>query len=184
MLCGTYRRGIAKLYRVLSGGCGARRLLGHLRPLCRHHGYRNGESAALVQFTVDLDRSAMRLSDPVHKAQPQAESPLDIYVGAGYLVEAVEDVREMLGRDAAAVVLDDQFHTVRIGPKRDANFTARRSKLDGVRDQVRNHALDLDAIDFGGTFRRKIGGETDASLLGGNLEMVDDLPCGGRQIEP
>src|SRR5439155_26894011 len=53
---------------------------------------RHGEAAPLVQLTADLDRPAMRLGDPAHEAQSQAESPLRIRIRVRNLIESVEDM--------------------------------------------------------------------------------------------
>src|SRR5919112_282994 len=101
---------------------------------------REAEPASPVQRALDGDVSAVRLDDAAHdrEAEPGA-APLG---GAGALPEAVEHVRQVLGRDPRAGVLDGEADAgrVAVGGERDAAAAGR--ELEGVGHQVGERLLE------------------------------------------
>src|SRR5438105_2519388 len=83
------------------------KLRGGLRRLGRHERKGDREAAAFVQLARNVDRAAMSLRDPVDEAEPEPQAALGVERRPRRLVEAIEDVRQMLAGDAAPGVLDD-----------------------------------------------------------------------------
>ena len=101
------------------------------------------EILPLCAFTIDATKLRPR---PKPCSGPAAE-PI---WGA---VKAVENVRQRLGRDAPAGIFHDDRHVIRTVPHFHPHFPAARSELNGIRQQVGQHALDLDTVHEGGGTR-------------------------------
>src|SRR5947208_6220948 len=69
------------------------------------------ESAALPQLALDLDPAAVLGDDPVRDREPKAR-PLPDRLGGE---ERLEDVRQVVARDAAALVRDRDAEVIRLG---------------------------------------------------------------------
>ena len=70
----------------------------------------NGERAADAERAVDGDAAVMGLHDVLDDGQPQAGAAQLAAASAIDAVEALEDARQVLGRDAAAAICDVDQH--------------------------------------------------------------------------
>ena len=75
-------------------------MTGHWDPVAGSRSASNPEGGAFSGFAVHVDLAAVRLRNPGHETEPQAETAFGILVGARDPVEAVEDVRQMRFRNA------------------------------------------------------------------------------------
>ena len=64
------------------------------------------EHGALALLALDLDGGAVRVQDALHDGQAQADAAEAARGGAVHLVEAVEDLADLVARDADAAVAD------------------------------------------------------------------------------
>src|ERR1039457_3462416 len=71
-------------------------------------GHSKQEAAALAGRAFGPDAAAVLLDDAAAEGQAQAGAAESAGVGGVTLLEAVEDAIELLGRDALALVLDDE----------------------------------------------------------------------------
>src|SRR5207253_3371034 len=108
------------------------------------------ESAALPHLALDFDPAAVLGDDPVRDREPEAR-PLPDRLGRE---ERLEDVRQVVARDAAALVRDRDAEVIRLGGAGSrrtgaayagvhAEPAAARHRLDAVHEDVRQHLLDL-----------------------------------------
>src|ERR1017187_2495664 len=84
-------------------------------------------------------------------------------------------MRQVLGGNTAAVIRHHHLDELGLHLKGHLHGAAFGSELEGVGEQVGDHALDLHAIDFGGTLVRQFGGEAHAGGFGGDLELVNQI---------
>ena len=108
---------------------------------------RHQEGAPLaVARALHPHRAAVQLDQVAHDGEPEAEPAVAARGGAVELAEAVEDVRQELGRDAGAVVGDDDLD-VGVDPlEADLDLPRLGRELDGVREQVPHHLLQASGI--------------------------------------
>ena len=69
-------------------------------------------------FELELDRTAMRLDELAGQRQSKPQSRLAAHAFLDHAVEAVEHARQVLGRNARAVVADPDHRIVRIARRR------------------------------------------------------------------
>src|SRR5207244_10220620 len=96
------------------------------------------ERSAASRAADDVDLSAMRFGDPFANGEPEARSrPL---AGAGArrvrAPEAIEDVRQVTGRDADPGVGDAEGEFAVGGTELQAHAAARRRVFHGVGEEV------------------------------------------------
>src|ERR1700733_2315883 len=103
----------------------------------RFGGQSEVERRALAFDTGGPDASAMLIDDAATDGKPQPRSAHGTGVRRIALPEAIEDVFELIGGNAAALVLhlDQRFAVVEI-TRVEANLTARRGELDRIRKQI------------------------------------------------
>src|SRR5215207_7551109 len=135
-------------------------------------GQGDGEGGAPADLALHVDRAPVQVHVLQRDGQPQpgaAEGPGPVHVGA---VEALEDVGQVLGRDALALVGDGDDHVA--GPPADPDpDVTLDGVLDGVLDQVRE-----DTVEPAG-----VGGDQRLALAAVHLEADDDLAAVGDRVE-
>src|SRR5262249_25438489 len=125
------------------------------------------EPGAFAGLGVDPDRAAVLLDDALHDAEAET--------GPGLALrreEGLPDALEVLGRDAAAVVLDDEpgAPALRVEPEADRPAFFRR--LDRVADEIQRNLQDFLVIDDRGRFGVP-GPPHDVAELQRRLEAQD-----------
>ena len=84
----------------------------------------------------------MRVEDALDQVQSETHAVAVEAAAAVGLVEAVEDERQVVGRDGLAVIAHGDIGLALRLPERDAQRAAGRGELDGVVHQVIEHARD------------------------------------------
>src|SRR5690606_33282866 len=143
-------RGLTR--RAGRGGAGSRSKAGVMgggpasRPASasstRRHGHEEPRAAALL--ALDPDAAAVRLDDALGDGEAEADAAAARVAG---LPEAVEEVRELIGRDAGPGVADLEAHLVAIAFDVDAHAPAFGRELDGVADEVAERLEQAVAVD-------------------------------------
>src|SRR3954466_9317323 len=87
------------------------------------------------------DRSTVELDQVPRDGQAEAEPPAQTRDAAVGLTEAIEHVRQEVGRDALAVVTDTDFDMRLAPPQLDLNSATTWSELGGVGQQIPDHLL-------------------------------------------
>ena len=130
--------------------------------------------------------AAVRPGDPGHETEPEAQAPFRARFRPDVrrAIEAVEDVGQVIGGDAAPGVLDCQrdaaraaSSATRTSPPSGVNFKALESRLESMRSIWMRSASTRQS-------GRQVGGEPHARRLGGNLELVHHVPHHGAQVQP
>ena len=117
-----------------------------------------GEGGADADGAFDADAALVLVDDFAASGEADARAAFAGGVGAGLgRVEAVEDVGQLVGRDAAAGVADGEVDGACgwIGRNADENSSALGHGLPGVGEQIQEDLLNLIAADVGG--RRGFG---------------------------
>src|SRR5207302_10697789 len=107
-------------------------------------GQREVEGAAPAERRVDPDSSPMVLNDSFCDVKPQARALATLVLRL--MPVAIEDTRDLIGRNPWSVVADGDAHHRAPGLAHDTNLAARGRELDGVADEVRQHLHDALAI--------------------------------------
>src|SRR5690349_17066210 len=100
------------------------------------------EVRAATDLAVDGDRPAMRLDDALGDREAEARAPALLLAP---LPVSVEHVRELLGRDARALI-DDAEHDAAVALGEGQRDRRALRVLDRVADQVREHLQHAVAI--------------------------------------
>ena len=94
------------------------------------------------------------------------------------------ETREVLRRDADAIVRDRDLRRAAVGPDRDANLTPRRGVLHRIADQVHEELLDARLIALHRQARGSAHRETVTAFLGGRCDVSqDDLARDRGEVE-
>ena len=97
----------------------------------------DGEGASSSRLALDAYFTTMRFNDLFDDGQPQPSAmmlaPLAGWIG---LVEAFEDVRQGLGRDACAGIRYLHLHAVLYRDGLQGDVSARAGEFEGVLEQV------------------------------------------------
>src|SRR5262245_47417174 len=96
------------------------------RQLDREHG-------ALPGVILRPHAPAVELDEVLHDGQAEAQPAVAARGAAVGLTEALEDVRQHIGRNPAARVADGEDRAVVLPTKPDEDIPARRRELEGVR---------------------------------------------------
>src|SRR2546430_367634 len=98
----------------------------------------DGERGAASRTAHDVDPSAVRFGDPFANGEPQARPRPHTGAGACRVgaPEAVEDVRQVAGRDADPGVGDAEGEFAVGGTKLQAHAAARRRVFHGVGEEI------------------------------------------------
>jgi hypothetical protein len=134
------------------------------------------EGGAFAQGAGGPDVAAVLGDDGAADGEAEAGAAHGAGVGGVDLLEALEDLLELVGGDAAAVVLDfDEGFLVGdvLGDQLDlaGDGRRRRRELDGVGDEVDEHLED--AVGVGPDMNvAALDGEADVGLLGGGVEEL------------
>src|SRR6185312_15826414 len=114
------------------------------------------ELASRADAALDLDPAAVLGNDAVGEAQTEAGSAADRLGGE----ERVEDLREDIGGDAAAVVLHFDDHLITYPARGDLDLAGglagRLDRLHAVHEQVEEDLVDLRGRAFELRHRRKV----------------------------
>src|SRR5829696_7618623 len=105
----------------------------------------DGEGGAMADLALDVDRAPVQVHVLERDGQPEpgaAEGPGPVHVGA---VEALEDVGQVLGRDALALVGDGDDHVTTTPAHPDPDVA-----LDRLVEQAAEVDLDRLQVDHGG----------------------------------
>ena len=131
------------------------------------------------------DRAAVQLDEVPHDREPEAEPAVHARGRAVGLPEALEDVRQELGRDALAGVARPTISTCEFTRReRDLHAAALRRELDRVRQQVPDDLLQ--PVGVAGDERRRAGRarlEADALGVGGGPHRLDRRLDHGRELD-
>lgn len=97
------------------------------------------EGGAAADDAVDGDRAAERVDDLLHQSEPDARAGTAAVGEVVGLVEFFEDVSQVFGRDALAIVGDvDTQHFV-FGPECDVDAAMSVGEFEGVGEQVADY---------------------------------------------
>src|SRR6185437_8047406 len=111
---------------------------------------REAKAAALTRAALHLDSRAMRRANRLHDRKSETGTALGLVTGARachvHAEEALEQVRQRLGRDADAAIthLEQPAARLRLAPEDHAAPAWR--ELDGIVEQVDDHLLETAAI--------------------------------------
>src|SRR5512146_2310601 len=107
----------------------------------------DGKRRADPHLALDPDLALVVLDDAVAYRKSQARPPLALGAEKG-----IEDVRQVLGRNPPSRVNDRDLHGLPTlpGPRGDEKPSTGGHGLDGIRDQVDEHLLDLVLVDVQG----------------------------------
>src|SRR6185312_7508741 len=103
------------------------------------------EHAALAQRALNTDRSAQKRQQLTRHAEAQSGASCAARGVLFDLAERFEDVIEMFGRDADAGV-SYVDHEIIAGSLRGHRDLSALGELDGVRQQIHEHLLELHAV--------------------------------------
>src|ERR1017187_1347448 len=151
-----------------------------LQALFQRQLHRKG--AAHAHFTCYLNAAAVGINDSF--ADCQAEPVAALGTGPGFVgtVEALEDVREVLGCNALARIGDLEQDAGVVGFQGDPNLALLAVELDGVRQQVGDdlaEALGVAlALDAG-----QLAFKLDTAPLGQRADQLNALPCHPREVD-
>ena len=138
------------------------------------------EGGAFAGRAGDVQRAVMALHDPLRAGQTDtgaADAADDVAAAA----EQLEDVGQILGRDAQTLVADDHRRPLLVGRHVDAYAAAVWAVLDGVPDQVVEHALEPSHVEL--TDKLRHGGVQHDLVARGCLGvLVDDVADQLEQI--
>ena len=117
------------------------------RQVRRARGMRDGERAALARALSTADRAAVQLDQLLHQRQADAGALVGAAARALDAVEALEDVRQLLGGNAGAGVAHRQLDAhCPVLPHGDGDLALER-ELERVREQVEDDLLPHVAVD-------------------------------------
>jgi len=136
---------------------------------------KDAEGGANILGAFDLDFAALGAGEFAGDGQAQAGAPFG--TGAVGPVEAVEEVRNGVFRDAKAGIGDGDTDGGRaLLPRAEDHVATRGGVTQGVIDEVRQDLLK--AIDVAGDFRdvARDNFEPDIELLGAKREEVVEVP--------
>src|SRR5215471_9608627 len=137
----------------------------------------DGEPGALAWRAFDVDGPIVRFDDPGDKAEPQSEA----LIGAGRRagprnsVKPIENMRQILFRYASPRIFHDDFNGTGLRSELHPYLAAFRSELDGIREQVGNHAFHLYPVDLCGALVWGVRDQPDALGFCWNLELLDQF---------
>jgi len=138
----------------------------------RDRGQKNSCGSSLSRIAGDGDGAADLLDCGFHDGEAEAGSAGGASAGGVGAVEALEDVREIGGMDAFAVVLNGDFDGIALKCGVDFDPRLRRAVLNGVEEEV--------AEDEGTV----VGSERDVAGIGRKLVNDDaDLTDGSGGFE-
>src|SRR5438552_11940766 len=126
-------------------GASAGRLRGDVRRRDGRAGQADRERRSAPGRAVDLDRTAELLDELAHDVEAETGAAVRALVGAVDLPEHLEDVREVLGRNADASVAHGEDRRVGAQLAADDDLAA-GSELEGVADEVLQDHLQLPPI--------------------------------------
>ena len=113
---------------------------------------------ACARGRVCPDASAVGFDDGAGEGESQA-SAFGLLDGVGGAIEAVEDVRQVFGLDARALVADAHDHLLGAHLSADADLALRRV-LERVRDEIGKHLFDARLVrQDDGEFFGEVGNE-------------------------
>ena len=142
-------------------------------------GQRDGEEgAALVVAVVGTDGAVVHVDNHLAEVQADARAVDMQAAGVATLIEAVEDVLQVVAVEPHAVVGHLECGLLAVGGQADVDGSAVVAVLEGVGEQVGNDLVELAAVDpHGQLVETLVGeGEADVALLGVVLEhLVDAL---------
>src|SRR5208283_3845582 len=108
----------------------------------------HAKTRSVLQLTLHVDGSSMRLHDPRNKAQPQAE-PL-LRIGGRNAIKTLENMRDVFRRDTDAVVLNNHVHRIAGARNSNLHVSAGGRVFDCIREQIADQPLHLHAIAVNG----------------------------------
>src|SRR5262245_38175177 len=103
----------------------------------------HSEMRAGLAVTQELDRAAVRLDALGNHGQPDARSADGASLLPPALKKGLEDSVGVFGMHTGTIVADVHDEIVALHPRADVDRAAARSELDGVRQQVLEHELEL-----------------------------------------
>ena len=126
----------------------------------RCHGQCHRDARAAISRCIDLNGTPVHLHNPAADVQAESHACYAREVLPGVrLVEAFEDVRPMLRRNADAVVAHAQLQAALIGTGQlDIDGTTVRAVLDRVVDQIGDHLLESHRVNRRQAALRRLDG--------------------------
>src|SRR6476619_6547487 len=143
----------------------------------------NSEPAAPARLALDPQRGTVPVGNPLHEAQAQPDpfrSRRARRIGA---VEALEHVRERLGGDADAAVLDIENGMFLVPADPDDDPAVIRGELDGVVEQVEQQTLEPARVSRYDDRRSYVGSDGYRPRLGDWFELLDERHRQSRQVD-
>src|SRR5215469_8824055 len=137
------------------------------------------ERAALAGRAQDFDLGAVGRADRLDDGEPESRAALLARARDIDTVEALEHVRQCLGRDADAVVGDIENREVAFAPHRQAYLAPARGVLDGVVEQIDDHLLQARPVAL---HRHRGAGITDDADVFVGGEQAHLLRRGRREL--
>src|SRR5438067_753978 len=145
--------------------------------------HREGGALALAR-TRGRHRAAVPLDQVAHDRQPEPQPPVRARARAVGLPEALEDVRQEVGRNPDARVTHADHGVMRVAREPDGDAPAARRELDGVGDEVPDDLLQPVAIAAHGTDAVvELALEGDLLRVGRRTDRVDGALDGRRQVD-
>ena len=183
---GQVRHLLEEALGVAQGGGGAVAAAPCHRPrgdVGRPEGDPHRQGAAHVQHALRGDVAAVQLGELGHQGQPDAGALVGPGGCAVHAVEALEEVRQLAGRNAGAGVGDREDRLVALRAKADRDASG-EGELQRVRQQVQHDLgpeVTVDVHLLGE--RRAVDGQGQSEPLGRGVEHRHQLPRVGGQVE-
>src|SRR5262252_1855221 len=99
-----------------------------------------------MQFTFGADGAAMREHDVLHDRESEAGAAG--FAGTGLIdtVEAFEESRQVLGRNAWAKITYEELHAIGMGTRAENQARSGAGVLEGVFYEIREHLMNGFAV--------------------------------------
>ena len=142
----------------------------------------HGERASLTEGAHDLHRAPVELDQFVHQGQADARSLLRAAPRVLHPMEALEDMGDLLRRNADTRIADGELHDFADRPQ-DHRDLAREGVLERVREEIQDELLPHLTVDVDGLGqRRAMHDEREPGTLAGRAEVAGQVPRHLRQV--
>src|SRR5581483_11149709 len=132
------------------------------------------EARAVARFAFGADPAAVGFHDHLADQQTEAGALFIRQFGAARLFVFLEELADLVPRDAGAAVLDPDFRLVGSAQRADFDRAARRRKFERVAQQVDEHLLDPVRVGIDGAGGAEILAQGDILFGGEKLVAVHD----------
>ena len=132
---------------------------------------------------ADRDGPAVQLDELLDDREAEAGASEATPRALFALPESLEDGLAQLGPHARAAVEDVHRGPLRVGRDEAANRPATRGELEGVREEIQEHPLELLGVEFGRHALGRLDHERDAALGGQPVEVTGRASDETNQID-